>query len=63
MDLPKTHHPAGLIRTLTAQVSLESLAISLTKAHAGTADTLREGLAEALTIARLGVPATLARTL
>ncbi len=48
---------------LTAQATLEALAKSLTKTHPGAAGSLREGLAETLTIARLGVPPTLARTL
>jgi putative transposase len=48
---------------LTAEASLEALAKSLDKAHPGAAGSLREGLAETLTIARLGVPPTLARTL
>jgi len=48
---------------LTAQAALEALAKSLTKTHPGAAGSLREGLAETLTIARLGVPPTLARTL
>ena len=48
---------------LTAQASLEALAKSLAKTHPGAAGSLREGLAETLTIARLGVPPTLARTL
>jgi hypothetical protein len=34
-----------------------------TQEHPGTAASLREGLAETLTVARLGVPPTLARTL
>lgn len=48
---------------LTAQATLEQLAKSLAKTHPGAAGSLREGLAETLTIARLGVPPTLARTL
>lgn len=48
---------------LTAQAALEALAKSLAKTHPGAAGSLREGLAETLTIARLGVPPTLARTL
>ena len=42
---------------------LEALARSLDRSHPGAAACLREGLAETLTIARLGVPPTLARTL
>jgi transposase-like protein len=42
---------------------LEQLARELGKTHPGAAASLREGLAETLTILRLGVPPTLARTL
>jgi transposase-like protein len=48
---------------LHAEASLEALARSLDKAHPGAAASLREGLAETLTVGRLGVPPTLARTL
>jgi putative transposase len=48
---------------LHAEATLEALARSLEKAHPGAAGSLREGLAETLTINRLGVPPTLARTL
>jgi transposase-like protein len=48
---------------LLAQAELEALAHSLERAHPGAAASLREGLAETLTITRLGVPPTLARTL
>lgn len=48
---------------LTAEATLEALARGLDKAHPGAAGSLREGLAETLTINRLGVPPTLARTL
>lgn len=48
---------------LAAEATLEALARSLDKAHPGAAGPLREGLAETLTISRLGVPPTLARTL
>ena len=48
---------------LAAEATLEALARSLDKAHPGAAGSLREGLAETLTISRLGVPPTLARTL
>ena len=39
------------------------LAAELDKTHPGAAASLREGMAETLTILRLGVPPTLARTL
>jgi putative transposase len=48
---------------LTAEAELEALARELDRAHPGAAASLREGLAETLTIIRLGVPPTLARTL
>jgi transposase-like protein len=48
---------------LVAQAELEALARELDRAHPGAAASLREGLAETLTITRLGVPPTLARTL
>jgi putative transposase len=48
---------------LTAQAQLEALAAELDKTHPGAAASLREGLPETLTVLRLGVPPTLARTL
>jgi putative transposase len=48
---------------LAAEARLENLARQLAKAHPGAAASLREGLPETLTIGRLGVPPTLARTL
>ena len=48
---------------LTAQADLEALAWELDRSHPGAASSLREGLVETLTIGRLGVPPTLARTL
>jgi putative transposase len=48
---------------LGAQAELEALARELDRSHPGAAASLREGLAETLTILRLGVPPTLARTL
>jgi transposase-like protein len=48
---------------LSAQAALESLARDLAKSHPGAAGSLREGLAETLTVMRLGVAPTLARTL
>jgi putative transposase len=48
---------------LMAQADLEALARELDRSHPGAAASLREGLAETLTIAKLGVPPTLARTL
>jgi putative transposase len=48
---------------LEAQALLEALAKELDETHPGAAGSLREGLAETLTVLRLGVPPTLARTL
>jgi len=48
---------------LVAQADLEALARELGRSYPGAAASLREGLAETLTIGRLGVPPTLARTL
>jgi len=48
---------------LVAQADLEALARELDRSYPGAAGSLREGLAETLTIGRLGVPPTLARTL
>ena len=48
---------------LLAEAELEGLARSLERSHPGAAASLREGLAETLTITRLGVPPTLARSL
>jgi putative transposase len=48
---------------LLAEAALEALARELDRSHPGAAASLREGLAETLTVARLGVPPTLARTL
>ena len=48
---------------LIAQAELEALARELDRSYRGAAASLLEGLAETLTIRRLGVPPTLARTL
>jgi transposase-like protein len=48
---------------LAAQADLEALAAELDKTHPGAAASLREGLEETLTVLRLGIPPTLARTL
>ncbi len=48
---------------LEAEGQLTALARELDKTHPGAAASLREGMAETLTILRLGVPPTLARTL
>ena len=48
---------------LVAEAELEALARELDRSHPGAAGSLREGLPETLTIGRLGVPPTLARTL
>ena len=48
---------------LEAQAMLEALARELDKTHPGAARSLREGMAETLTVLRLDLPPTLARTL
>jgi transposase-like protein len=48
---------------LAAEAELTALAAELERTHPGAAGSLREGLAETLTVLRLGVPPTLARTL
>src|SRR4051795_983576 len=48
---------------LQAQAQLEALAGELDKTHPGAAASLREGLDDTLTVLRLDVPPTLARTL
>ncbi len=48
---------------LAAKVMLSALAAELDKTHPSAAAILREGMTETLTILRLGVPPTLARTL
>ena len=53
------HAPSAII----AEAQLEALASELEYTHPGAAGSLREGLAETLTVLRLGVPPTLARTL
>ncbi len=49
--------------TVAAEAQLCALAAELDKTHPGAAASLREGMAETLTVLRLGVPPTLARTL
>jgi putative transposase len=48
---------------VAAEAELCALAAELDKTHPGAAASLREGMAETLTVLRLGVPPTLARTL
>ena len=48
---------------IVAEAQLEALAKELERTHPGAAGSLREGMAETLTVLRLGVPPTLARTL
>ena len=48
---------------LVAEAQLEALAKELDRTHPGAAGSLREGMAETLTVLRLGVSPTLARTL
>ncbi len=46
---------------LAAQALLEALAAELDKTHPGAAGSLREGMAETLTVFRLDLPPTLTR--
>jgi len=48
---------------LAAEAELTALAAELERTHPGAAGSLREGLTETLTVLRLGVPPTLARSL
>lgn len=48
---------------IVAEAQLEALAKELERTHPGAAASLREGMAETLTVLRLGVSPTLARTL
>ena len=48
---------------LAAEAELCALAAELDRTHPGAAASLREGMAETLTVLRLGMPPTLARTL
>ena len=52
-----------LTNALEAEATLAELARQLDRSHPGAAGSLREGLAETLTVMHLGVPPTLARTL
>lgn len=48
---------------LAAEAELCALAAELDRTHPGAAASLREGMTETLTVLRLGIPPTLARTL
>jgi putative transposase len=48
---------------LAAEAELVALAAELDRTHPGAAASLREGMAETLTVLRLAIPPTLARTL
>ena len=48
---------------VAAESDLAALATELDRTHPGAAASLREGMAETLTVLRLGLPPTLARTL
>lgn len=56
----KAYHAGS---ALEAEAQLTALAKELDKTHPGAAASLREGMAETLTVLRLDVPPTLARTL
>jgi putative transposase len=57
LSIPKRRLPS------VQQSQLETLAGELERSHPGAAASLREGLTETLTVLRLDVPPTLARTL
>ncbi len=57
---PKAYHAES---ALVAEAQLEALATEFERTHPGAAGSLREGLAATLTVLRLGVSPTLARTL
>ena len=57
----RTAYHAG--SALEAEAQLTTLARELDKTHPSAAASLREGLAETLTVLALDVPPTLARTL
>ncbi len=59
----KMHAAYRLTDALEARAALEDLARQIDKSYPGAAGSPREGLAETLTVMRLGVPPTLARTL
>ena len=63
LAVAKKMRAAYHLDALAAQAELEDLARQLSKSHPGAAGSLKEGLAETLTVNRLGVPPTLARTL
>ena len=56
----RAYHAEG---ALAAEAELCALAAELDRTHPGAAASLREGMAETLTVLRLGIPPTLARTL
>ena len=59
----RMRQPYHATSAVEAEGLLTELARELDKTHPGAAASLREGMAETLTIVRLGVPPTLARTL
>jgi transposase-like protein len=59
-QMRQAYHASSAVE---AEGLLQQLARELDKTHPGAAASLREGMAETLTILRLGVPPTLARTL
>ena len=61
MAVPRAAYQAP--SAILAEAQLEALARELEHTHPGAAGSLREGLSETLTVLRLGVPPTLARTL
>ena len=60
MKMRSAYHQSN---ATTAEAALRNLAADLDKSHPGAAASLREGLEETLTVIRLGVHESLARTL
>jgi hypothetical protein len=56
-------HPYHADSTLAAEAEMAALAAEPDRTHPGAAVSLREGMAETLTVLRLQVPPMLARTL
>jgi transposase-like protein len=59
----RMHEAYACDTSIEAETKLTALATELESKHPGAAASLREGMAETLTTIRLGIPASLARTL
>jgi len=62
---PSQNVPRSALRQIRLQAidRLHALAVELERSHPGAAGSLREGLVETLTVARLGITGSLKRTL